>query len=164
MASGPAIAAKLHDAGLDATNNADVVALVQAGSLIAGQAVRQAGRDIGEVLATCVSLFNPSLIVVGGALAQAGEMLLAGVRESIYRRSLPLATERLRIVTSQAGANAGVVGAASMVVRHVLSPAVLDRQLAQPSGGQGAGRAEDTDGSRRSNPTNEATVFVGGGG
>ncbi|PZF94348.1 ROK family transcriptional regulator [Micromonospora endophytica] len=164
VASGPAIAAKLHDAGLDATNNADVVALVQAGSLIAGQAVRQAGRDIGEVLATCVSLFNPSLIVVGGALAQAGEMLLAGVRESIYRRSLPLATERLRIVTSQAGANAGVVGAASMVVRHVLSPAVLDRQLAQPSGGQGAGRAEDTDGSRRSNPTNEATVFVGGGG
>ncbi|MFE9654379.1 ROK family protein [Micromonospora sp. NPDC006431] len=130
VASGPAIAAKLRAAGLDATNNADVVALVQAGSPIAGQAVRQAGRDIGEVLAAGVSLFNPSLIVIGGAVAQAGEMLLAGVRESIYRRSLPLATERLRIVTSQAGANAGVVGAAAMVVQHVLSPTVLDRELA----------------------------------
>ncbi|MEU3457464.1 ROK family transcriptional regulator [Micromonospora sp. NPDC006766] len=130
VASGPAIAAKLRAAGLDATTNADVVALVQAGNPIAGQAVRQAGRDIGEVLAAGVSLFNPSLIVIGGALAQAGEILLAGVRESIYRRSLPLATERLRIVTSQAGANAGVVGAAVMVVQHVLSPTVLDRELA----------------------------------
>jgi predicted NBD/HSP70 family sugar kinase len=82
------------------------------------------------VLAAAVSLFNPSLIVVGGALAQAGEMLLAGVRESIYRRSLPLATERLRIVTSQAGANAGVVGAAAMVIQHALSPTVLDHELA----------------------------------
>ncbi|MGW5265715.1 ROK family protein [Microbispora sp. NPDC004025] len=130
VASGPAIAAKLRAAGLDATTNADVVALLQAGNPIAGQAVRQAGRDIGEVLAAGVSLFNPSLIVVGGALAQAGEMLLAGVRESIYRRSLPLATERLRIVTSQAGENAGVVGAAAMVVQHALSPTVLDRELA----------------------------------
>ncbi|WP_169982452.1 ROK family transcriptional regulator [Microbispora sp. H10836] len=130
VASGPAIAARLRAAGLDATTNADVVALLQAGNAIAGQAVRQAGRDIGEVLAAGVSLFNPSLIVVGGALAQAGEMLLAGVRESIYRRSLPLATERLRIVTSQAGENAGVVGAAAMVVQHVLSPTVLDRELA----------------------------------
>jgi predicted NBD/HSP70 family sugar kinase len=129
VASGPAVAAKLNAAGIEATTSADVVALVHAGNLAAGQQVRQAGRDIGEVLAASVSLFNPSLIVVGGSLAQAGEMLLAGVREAIYRRSLPLATEHLRIVPSQAGANAGVLGAAAMVVRHALSPTVLDREL-----------------------------------
>ncbi|MCT2581632.1 ROK family transcriptional regulator [Actinophytocola gossypii] len=130
VASGTAVAAKLRSAGIEATTSADVVALVHAGNLAAGQQVRQAGRDIGEVLAASVSLFNPSLIVVGGSLAQAGEMLLAGVREAIYRRSLPLATEHLRIVPSQAGANAGVLGAAAMVVRHALSPTVLDRELA----------------------------------
>jgi predicted NBD/HSP70 family sugar kinase len=75
-------------------------------------------------------MFNPSLIVVGGTVALAGEMLLAGVREAIYRRSLPLATGNLRIVPSQAGDDAGVLGAAAMVVQHVLSPAVVDRQLA----------------------------------
>jgi predicted NBD/HSP70 family sugar kinase len=130
VASGPAVAAKLRAVGIEAGTSADVVSLVQAGNLTAGQQVRQAGRDIGEVLAAVVSMFNPSLIVVGGSLAQAGEMLLAGVRESIYRRSLPLATEHLRIVPSQAGANAGVLGAAAMVVRHALSPTVLDRELA----------------------------------
>ena len=59
----------------------------------AAQAVRQAGREIGDVLATCVSLLNPSVIVVGG-LAGRGRRkgLLAGIREVVYGRSLPLAT------------------------------------------------------------------------
>jgi predicted NBD/HSP70 family sugar kinase len=130
VASGSAIAAELRAKGVEAQTSADVVALVRAGNLEAGQAVRQAGRNIGEVLAACVSMFNPSLIVVGGTVALAGEMLLAGVREAIYRRSLPLATGNLRIVPSQAGDDAGVLGAAAMVVQHVLSPDVVDRQLA----------------------------------
>ena len=66
--------------------------------------VRQAGRDIGEVVATMVNLINPSVVVIGGQVAGAGEHLLAGIRESVYQRSLPLATEHLRIVTSRAAA------------------------------------------------------------
>ena len=69
--------------------------------------------------------------VIGGLLAEAGEMLRAGVRESIYRRSLPLATENLRIVASGTGETAGALGAAAMVVRHVLSPEVLDARLGE---------------------------------
>ena len=129
VAGGPAIAAKLRAKGIEAHTNAEVVALVRAGNLEAGREVRQAGRNIGEALAACVSMLNPSLIVVGGSLAAAGEMLLAGVREAIYRRSLPLATENLQIVPSRAGKDAGVFGAAAMVIQHALSPAVLDRQL-----------------------------------
>ncbi|WP_090062876.1 ROK family protein [Lentzea flaviverrucosa] len=129
VAGGPALAAKLRGLGLPAHSTADVVHLVRSGNLEASRVVRQAGRDIGEVLAGCVSMFNPSLVVIGGLVAEAGEMLLAGVRESIYRRSLPLATENLRIVASTAGATAGVLGAAAMVVQHVLSPEVLDARL-----------------------------------
>jgi predicted NBD/HSP70 family sugar kinase len=131
VAAGPALAAKLRDLGHPASSTADVVNLVRAGNLEAGRVVRQAGRDIGEVLAGCVSMFNPSLVVIGGLLAEAGEMLLAGVRESIYRRSLPLATENLRIVASGTGETAGALGAAAMVVRHVLSPEVLDARLGE---------------------------------
>ncbi|MCX2947010.1 ROK family transcriptional regulator [Lentzea sp. NEAU-D7] len=138
VAAGPALAAKLRDLGHPADSTADVVALVRAGNLEAGRVVRQAGRDIGEVLAGCVSMFNPSLVVIGGLLAEAGEMLLAGVRESIYRRSLPLATENLRIVASGAGETAGALGAAAMVVRHVLSPEVLDVRLGEVAAGGGA--------------------------
>ncbi|SDF39085.1 Sugar kinase of the NBD/HSP70 family, may contain an N-terminal HTH domain [Lentzea fradiae] len=131
VAAGPALAARLRELGHPAHSTADVVNLVRAGNLEAGRVVRQAGRDIGEVLAGCVSMFNPSLVVIGGLLAEAGEMLLAGVRESIYRRSLPLATENLRIVASSAGETAGALGAAAMVVRHVLSPEVLDARLGE---------------------------------
>jgi predicted NBD/HSP70 family sugar kinase len=129
VASGAAIAARLTAAGIPALTSSDVVALARSGSVDAVQRIRQAGRDIGEVLATAVSLFNPSVIVVGGSLSQAGEHLIAGVREVVYRRSLPLATTELRIVRSRAGNRAGVIGAATMVIDHALSPFELDALL-----------------------------------
>ena len=69
-----------------------------------------------------MSLLNPSVIVVGGLLAEAGETLLAGVREAVYARSLPLATQHLRIVHSTMGVDAAVVGAGVLVAQHLLSP------------------------------------------
>jgi predicted NBD/HSP70 family sugar kinase len=126
VASGSAVAAALRAQGLDAETAADVVALVRAGDLAASHAVRQAGRDLGAVLAVCVSMLNPSVIVVGGGLAGVGEHLVAGIREVVYRRSLPLATQHLRIVTSQIGSRAAVVGASSMAVDHVLSPTAIE--------------------------------------
>jgi predicted NBD/HSP70 family sugar kinase len=126
VASGAAIAARLTELGLPATSSRDVVALARGGSVEALHQVRQAGRDIGEVLAAAVSLFNPSIIVIGGSLALAGEHLIAGVREVVYRRSLPLATQDLRIVQSRTGDRAGVIGAAVMVIDHALAPAQVD--------------------------------------
>jgi predicted NBD/HSP70 family sugar kinase len=130
VASGQAVASQLKAAGLDVTTSTDVVALVRAGNLAASHAVRQAGRDLGGVLAACVSILNPSTIVIGGVLAEAGEHLLAGIREEIYHRSLPLATQHLRIVTSRAGALAGVLGASAMAADYVLSPQAIDALIA----------------------------------
>ena len=84
--------------------------------------MRQAGRDIGEVLTACVSLINPSVIAIGGSMARAGEHLIAGVREVVYTRSMPLATEHLVIVQSAAAENAAVLGAAMLAIHHALSP------------------------------------------
>jgi predicted NBD/HSP70 family sugar kinase len=126
LASGPAIAARLTAEGVPATSSSDIVALVRAGDPTAARAVREAGRTIGEVLATCVSMLNPSVIVIGGALAEAGEYLLAGIREVVYRRSLPLATQHLRIVASRTGGRAGVLGASAMAIEHVLAPSAIE--------------------------------------
>lgn len=126
VASGRAVAAALTDAGLAAQTSADVVALVRSGNLQAGSTVREAGRTIGEVLAACVSMLNPSVIVIGGELADAGEHLLAGIREVVYRRSLPLATQHLRIVASRTKGRAGVLGASTMAAEHVLSPTAIE--------------------------------------
>ncbi|WP_242532709.1 ROK family transcriptional regulator [Nocardioides sp. S5] len=122
VAAGPALAAAVRAEGMDAETGGDVVELVRAGSRPAMAVVRQAGRDIGEVVATMVNLINPSVVVIGGQVAGAGEHLLAGIRESVYQRSLPLATEHLRIVTSRAGGEAAVLGASALAIEHVLSP------------------------------------------
>ena len=90
------------------------------------QAVRQAGRDLGDVVATLVNLINPSVVVIGGQMATASEHLIAGIREVVYQRSLPLATEQLRIMPSTAGERAGVLGAAAMAIGHVLSPEAIE--------------------------------------
>lgn len=89
VAGSPAIIADLRGIGRDITTVAELVALVKSGDTAAIQAVRQAGRDIGEVLTVCVSIVNPSVITIGGALAQAGEHIIAGVREVVYSRSTP---------------------------------------------------------------------------
>lgn len=122
IASGPAIARALRAQGVPVENGDDVVALVQRGNLEAIQAVRQAGRDIGEVLTACVSLMNPSVIAVGGSMSRVGEHLIAGVREVVYTRSMPLATEHLAIVPSAAAENAAVIGAGMLAIEHALSP------------------------------------------
>ena len=140
LASGSALAVALRAEGHDVHSASDVVDLARAGNAAAIEATRQAGRDVGEVLATVVNLLNPSIIVLGGSIARAGEHLLAGVREVVYRRSIPLATQHLAIVQSQAGDRAAVLGAAIMVAREVLSPANVDRYVAA-KGSKSAGSA-----------------------
>jgi glucokinase len=125
IASGPAIARTLREQGVEARTGSDVVDLVKRGNIEAIQAVRQAGRDIGEVLTICVSLVNPSVIAIGGSMARVGEHLIAGVREVVYTRSIPLATEHLSIVQSTAAGRAAVIGASMLAIEHVLSPEAL---------------------------------------
>ncbi|NYD53207.1 ROK family transcriptional regulator [Microbacterium pseudoresistens] len=129
LASGTAIAATLRECGQATESSADVVALIRAGNAAAIEATRQAGRDVGEVLASMVNLLNPSVIILGGSIGRAGEHLLAGVREVVYRRSITLATQHLAIVQTQGGERAAVLGAAIMVTRDVLAPANVDARL-----------------------------------
>lgn len=129
VASGPALAEALTDQGIPAETSQDVVELVRGGNQKAIQAVRQAGRDLGEILNAAISLINPSVIVVGGAMAQAGEHLIAGVREVVYARSMPLATQHLQITQSSVGANAAVLGASILAIHHVLSPESVEAMV-----------------------------------
>jgi predicted NBD/HSP70 family sugar kinase len=130
VAGGQALANALTAAGVQAHHSRDVVELVRAGNPTAIRSVREAGRTLGEVLAGTVNFFNPGVIVIGGDIAEAHEHLLAGVREGIFSRSLPLATRDLRIVPSRLGDRAGVIGAATMAIEHVLAPGAIDHALA----------------------------------
>jgi predicted NBD/HSP70 family sugar kinase len=130
VAGGGAMAARLSAMGVPAEGSRDVVRHVRDGRPEAMRLVREAGRELGGVLATAVNFFNPGVIVIGGDMAHADEHLLAGVREVVYRRSTALATRSIRIARSTLDDRAGVIGAAVMVIEAVLAPEAVDEAIA----------------------------------
>jgi glucokinase-like ROK family protein len=100
----------------------DVAEAARHGDPVSVQLLQQAGRHIGQMLATAVNMMNPSLIVIGGGVAAAGDVLMASIREVVYGRSLPLATRHLQIRQSTLGDCAGVAGVASMVIDELFAP------------------------------------------
>ncbi len=134
VASGQAIADRLRADGYDTVDARAVVDLVLAGENVATRAVREAGQVLGQVVATAVNLFNPSVIVIGGDVSYAREQLLAGVREVVYQRSLPLATRHLQIVAPRLGDRAGIRGAGEMVVERLLAPDQVDELVLASAG------------------------------
>jgi glucokinase-like ROK family protein len=109
---------------------ADIAEGASHGDVACQELLQRSGRLVGGMLASAVNFFNPSLIVIGGGVATAGDRLLASLREAVYRRSLPLATRDLLILPSELGDRAGVIGAAAMVADELFSPAHLARTLA----------------------------------
>ena len=114
----------------------DVARAASFGDPVAVELLQAAGRRIGAMLAGVVNFFNPSLVVIGGGVAQSGDVLLAAIREAVYARSLPLATRDLLIRRSSLGGLAGVIGASSMVVDQLFARESLARWAGagEPSG------------------------------
>ena len=99
----------------------DVAEAARRGEPGSVELLQRSGRLVGSTLAGLVNFFNPSLIVIGGGVADSGDVLLAAIRETVYRRSLPLATRELVIKRSSLGNLAGVTGAAAMVADQLFS-------------------------------------------
>jgi predicted NBD/HSP70 family sugar kinase len=86
------------------------------GHLGSKRAIGDAGRHIGSALANLCNLFNPELIVVGGSLAAAGEVLLEPMREAVKRRAIPSAAEDVQIVMGRLGERAEMLGTVALVL------------------------------------------------
>jgi predicted NBD/HSP70 family sugar kinase len=129
-AGGWAMVRDLRAAGRDVASVDDAVALVLRGDTTAVGLARRAGRVLGSAVADAVSLLNPRAVVLTGQLAAAEEQLMAGVREMVYSRSLPLATSRIHITRSALGERGGVVGTSLLLADLVFAPQRIDRDLA----------------------------------
>ena len=107
----------------------DVARAASAGDPVAIALLGAAGSRVGSMLASVVNFFNPSLVVIGGGVANSPDQLLTAIRDAVHRRSLPLATRDLSIQRSSLGGLAGVIGASSMVVDHVFSRGSIARWI-----------------------------------
>jgi predicted NBD/HSP70 family sugar kinase len=127
VASGGAVARRLAEAGVPAASGSDVRTLLADGHPEAAALARDAGRLVGDVLATVVTLLNPGVLMIAGDLA--GTPFLTGVRELLYQRALPRSTAHLDVVTARLGERAGLVGAGAMVVEYLYAPERAEERL-----------------------------------
>ena len=126
IASGWALVRALQESGRPVGHLRDVVELANSGDALARRMIRDSGRHVGEVLATAVNLLNPAMVVVAGDMSSAYDIFVAGLRETLYGNATALATRTLQVVPSTYGDRSGVIGSATMVLDHVLSPAAID--------------------------------------
>lgn len=98
----------------------DVIAAARRGDLVSQQIVSEAGVYLGTALASLVNLFNPSMVVVGGGVAQIGDLLLEPVRQTVHQRSLLPASRSVRITTALLGRRSSALGAVVQALSIVL--------------------------------------------
>jgi glucokinase len=91
-----------------------VTELAHDGDPAAIEAVELIGARLGVVITNLVNIFNPEIVVVGGGIIAAGELLLAPAREVVRERTFPFFADNLRIVMARFGVEAGMIGAAAL--------------------------------------------------
>ncbi len=129
LASGPAIigeCVRLLRAGLaphlyalvegnaDRVTPREVLAAAEAGDDVVREALERAATYIGIAAANVVAVLHPDLIVVGGGVAEMGDILLNRVRQVIHHRVKMVPTENIRVERSKFGGRAGIMGAVAL--------------------------------------------------
>ena len=77
---------------------------------------KTAGETLGDFVGGICNLLNPEVVVIGGGIVGAGKFLLDPLKSAFKANSFPLASKGVRVVTAQFGKNAGLIGAASLIL------------------------------------------------
>ena len=93
-----------------------IIDLAQDGDAGCRRAIADAGQVVGTVVAGLVNLFSPEMVVVGGDLGEAGDLLLDPLREAVRRDALPAAAADLKVVAGELGERANLLGALALVL------------------------------------------------
>jgi predicted NBD/HSP70 family sugar kinase len=103
----------------------DVLAAAKAGDPLATEIIEDAGRYLGVAVANLLNLLNPSLVVIGGRLATAGDVLFTPLRRTVRDRALWTSIERAEVVLSALGDHSAALGAATLVLQAALAEPTL---------------------------------------
>jgi predicted NBD/HSP70 family sugar kinase len=106
-----------------------VVRLARDGDPGCRRVIADVGRHIGSGVANLCNLLNPSRVVLGGDLAEAGELVLGPIRESVGRYAIPSAARRLTVLPGALGGRAEVLGALALALSEMGDSTLLDGTL-----------------------------------
>jgi predicted NBD/HSP70 family sugar kinase len=103
-----------------------MVQLAREGDPGCRRVIADVGRHVGSGVANLCNLLNPTRVVLGGQLAEAGELVLGPIRDSVARYSVPSAAKRLSLVPGALGERAEVLGALALVLSEMGDSTLLD--------------------------------------
>ena len=110
--------------------NARMVAdAARRGDLHAQEILRRAGSHIGVALASLVNLFNPSMVIVGGGVAEAGDILTTSIRDAVRERAMRASEQSVRIVTAMLGRRSVLIGATVQAINVAIHIAAEQRKF-----------------------------------
>lgn len=105
---------------LEAITAIDVTTAARRGDLVSQQIVSTAGNFLGVAIAGLVNLLNPGLVVVGGGVAQSGDLLLEPIRSAVREHGLQAAVQSVRISAAVLGRRSSSMGAVVQALTIVL--------------------------------------------
>jgi predicted NBD/HSP70 family sugar kinase len=127
VAGAPALLQRAQAIGLPAHDIGTVIRLAQQGEAKAAALIESAGEYLGVAIANILNMINPGCVVIGGGLAEAGDLLLAPLRRTLRRRGLAAAVDHVEIAPGRMGCDVVAIGAVSIVVQHSFSVPAMNR-------------------------------------
>jgi predicted NBD/HSP70 family sugar kinase len=116
LASAPALLRLVQASREEELTVKRMIELAREGDAGCKRAIADAGQVVGGVVAGMVNLFSPEMVVIGGDLGEAGDLLLDSLRDAVRRDALPAAASGLKIVAGELGERANLLGALALVL------------------------------------------------
>lgn len=112
----------------------DVITAARSGDLLSQQLISDAGGYLGFAVANVINVFNPGLIIVGGHMAQVGDLLIDPIRQVVESHSLKLASHPTRITTALLGARSSAMGAVVQALSTALRQKASGKEVRDREG------------------------------
>lgn len=105
---------KMTDGKIENITAEKVVQAYRSGDILAQSVLETTALYLAMGIANIISILNPEVVVLGGGLFQSGELLLELIRDKVKKWAQPLAAEKVEIVLSSLGEDAGLFGAGKL--------------------------------------------------
>ena len=117
----------LSEKDINSLTAQDVAEAARRGDLPAQEILKRSGTYIGIAIAGLINLINPSTVIIGGGVAQVGDLLTASIRQAVRERSLRASEHGVKITTAMLGRRSSLIGALVQAINIALYEAIEHR-------------------------------------
>jgi glucokinase-like ROK family protein len=117
----------LSENNLDSITARDVAEAARRGDLTAQEIIKRSGTFVGIAIAGLINLINPSTVIIGGGVAQVGDLLTGPIRQAVRERSLRASEHSVRITTAMLGRRSSLMGALVQAIHAAIHTTLEQR-------------------------------------